>query len=579
MSTEPSADQEIETESRADTIARWTAALSDIPNVGKRLGPVAERQAALPAVVEARARADTRSGDRVRTFAELDRMSDRIAASLRAGGVPAGARMVLAVPPGIDFVTLVFALLKARLIAVLIDPGMGRENLLQCLADVEPDGFIGPPRVQAIRTLLRRRFPKARFHVTCGRRYFWGGWTLASLRRDDRSSLPDEPCSLDDPAAIIFTTGSTGPPKGVFYRHRQFARQVEEIQTHYQLLPGSCDVAAFPLFGLFNALMGCTTIFPEMDYTRPADVEPSRIIDAVRRWKATRSFGSPAFWNRVATYCDEHDVDLTPLQTVYSAGAPVPVHVLERVLPRLEENGNLFTPYGATEALPVASIGAREVLSETARATRAGKGTCVGRRFPGIAWKVIEISDEPAATIDQVKEVPVGTIGELMVLGDVVTERYVTREEANALHKVADGDRTWHRMGDVGYLDDDDRFWFCGRKAHRVETAGGTMFTIPCEAVIASHSAIYRAALVGVGRPPRQRPVMIAEPWPDHWPDSESAERELLEELESLARAHPFPHPIERFFLMRRLPTDIRHNAKIFREQLARWAEERIGRP
>jgi acyl-CoA synthetase (AMP-forming)/AMP-acid ligase II len=237
--------------------------------------------------------------------------------------------------------------------------------------------------------------------------------------------------------------------------------------------------------------------------------------------------------------------------------------------------GEIHTPYGATEALPVASISASEVLGETAASSRAGAGTCVGHRFPGIEWKVIRISDGPIGQLDEIDELPTGQIGELLVTGPVVTRQYVTRVDANSLHKVRDGDRVWHRMGDVGYLDERDRFWFCGRKSQRVITDQATLYTIPCEAIFNQHPRVYRSALVGVGPPRQQRPVVIVELWPDQQTKSADDERGLVGELLDMGARFPHTQGIRDVLIHRSLPVDIRHNAKIFREQLAVWASER----
>jgi acyl-CoA synthetase (AMP-forming)/AMP-acid ligase II len=238
----------------------------------------------------------------------------------------------------------------------------------------------------------------------------------------------------------------------------------------------------------------------------------------------------------------------------------------------------VHTPYGATEALPVASISASEVLSETAAKSAAGGGTCVGRRFPGIEWRIIRITDAPIATIDEAEELPPGEIGELIVRGPVVTTEYVTRTEANSLHKIRDGDTFWHRMGDVGYFEiagPDERFWFCGRKSHRVITPRGTLFTIPCEAIFNQHPWVYRSALVGVGTPGRQQPVVFVEAWPEHRRTCQENVDRLTSELRETAHQHAHTAEIEDFFfLWGTLPVDIRHNAKIFREELVRPATQ-----
>ncbi|MFT7641379.1 MAG: acyl-CoA synthetase (AMP-forming)/AMP-acid ligase II, partial [Pirellulaceae bacterium] len=413
------------------------------------------------------------------TFRELDDDSTLLAAGLHAAGAKPGMRMALMVRPGIDFISCVFAMLKAGVVMVLIDPGMGRKNMLRCLEEVEPEGFVAIPLAHAVRALMRRRFPKAKVNVTVGRRWFWGGWTIGQLRNRELGDWQPPQSQATDPAAIIFTTGSTGPPKGVLYRHGNFDRQVTEIQSRYDIQPGETDLPGFPLFALFNCAMGVSTVIPDMDPTRPADVNPRNIIDPIADFEISQSFGSPALWNTVSRYCEDNHVTMPTLRRVLSAGAPVPPHVIQRVRNSIAPDGDIHTPYGATESLPVASISGSEVLGETAAQTKIGKGVCVGTKFPGIQWRVIEINDGPIENLDDTNEVPRGQIGELMVQGEVVTWEYVTRTDANPLHKIYADGTVWHRMGDVGYLDGRDRFWFCGRKAHRVRTAQGNMFTVP----------------------------------------------------------------------------------------------------
>lgn len=554
-----------------------SAETKQIVNVGLRLSGTARQMPDGVGVVQPLGR--DRSGKRLYrqlSFIELDRDTDSIAAGLHHLGIRPGMRIALMVRPGIDFISLVFAMFKAGVVTILIDPGMGRKNLVKCLDEAEPEGFIAVPIAQAVRKLLPHRFRKARYNVTVGSRWFWGGPTLAKLRETPFEDF--QPCRTiaSDPAAIIFTTGSTGPPKGVLYRHGNFNSQVDQLRDYYDIQPGEIDVPGFPLFALFNAAMGVTTVIPEMDFTRPADVDPTNIVEAVHDWSATQAFGSPALWNTVGRYCEDNAVKLPTLRRALSAGAPVPPHVLQRMKNAIHPEGDVHTPYGATESLPVASIAASEVLAETAAQSARGKGTCVGSRFSGIAWKVIKIDDGPLADLGEAEELPRGEIGELMVQGAVVTTEYVTRTDANALHKVRDGESFWHRMGDVGYLDERDRFWFCGRKAHRVENVKGVMFTIPCEAILNQHPMVYRSALVGIGERTRQMPVMIVETWPEYRPQTPKDERQLLAELWDLAKSNPLTDSVHDILLHPSLPVDIRHNAKIFREKLAVWAEEQL---
>lgn len=574
-------------------------------NIARRLSDAAARWPDRVAVVASRKGAAT-GDDRYRrwTFRQLDDESTRLVAGLRRLGVPAGSKLVLFVPFSWEFVALTFALFKAGLIAVLIDPGMGRTNIFECLEEVQPDGFVAVPVVQAIRWWKRRRFVSARFNVTVGRRWFWGGSTYNELMTAGQSSsmAAEQLDSVSSPAtaAIVYTSGSTGPPKGVVYEHAMFDAQVELIRDFYGIQAGEVDLAGFPLFGLFNAAMGVTTVIPDMDPTRPAQVDPAKIVRAIEDNQVTQAFGSPALWNRVGRYCEDNHVTLPTIRRGLSAGGPAPIHVLERMSRAFSGGGaDLYTPYGATESLPVASIGAREVLQRTAERTREGAGTCVGRRFPGVEVKIIEITDGPIESLQHVRELPPGEIGEIIVRGPSVTREYYARPEATRLAKIPDTATTspgrpefWHRIGDVGYLDTEGLLWFCGRKAHVLETEEGRMFSVCCEGIFDAHPGVYRSALVGVGArlaegetlvgPPladasgyqrsRQTPVVVIEPEPGRFPRTAAEQQTFRHELRTLARRFPVTAAISRFLFHPSLPVDTRHNVKIQREALAKWA-------
>ena len=507
------------------------------------------------------------------TFGDLEAKTNRLARGFIDAGVNKGDRIALMVPPGIEFVAMVFALFKCGAVVILIDPGMGRKNMLHCLSSADPVGMVGIPLAHIVRLMKRKSLPLCKKNFVVGT--FLGATKVSSFDSLDRGALQPLDVSREDAAAIIFTTGSTGPPKGVLYRHRTFIEQSQQIRDYFNIQPGTVDVSGFPLFALFNTAMGTTTVFPEMDPTRPANVHPPNIIDAVNKYQAGQSFGSPALWNTVSKFCESEQVRLPTVKRILSAGAPVPAHVLRRIKSVIAEDGDAFTPYGATEALPVACNSATVVLEETGAHTDNGAGTCVGSSFETMRWKVIEISDDPISEIEDCRELPAMETGELIVQGVTVTDQYVTSPRANEFHKIKDGDEFWHRMGDVGYMDGSNRFWFCGRKSHRVQTATGTMFTVTCEAIFNTHPDVYRSALVGVGSVGQQTPVIIAELL-DLKNVSESRKQAIVEELKALAAKNWHTDKIERVLIHPALPVDIRHNSKIFREKLRPWAAKQL---
>jgi acyl-CoA synthetase (AMP-forming)/AMP-acid ligase II len=276
---------------------------------------------------------------------------------------------------------------------------------------------------------------------------------------------------------------------------------------------------------------------------------------------------------------------------VLSCGAPVPADVLQRTLACVHPEAEMHTPYGATECLPVATIGAGEVLNETAAQSAQGAGVCVGRKFTCGDWRVIRITDAPIVTIDQAEELPAGQVGELIVRGPQVSPEYVVGEKGvrgdpNALAKILDGQEIWHRVGDVGYFDDQQRFWYCGRKAHRVETAAATLYSVCCEAIFNQHAQVRRSALVGVGHPGAQTPVLVVETARGRQSFRRASGKgsgrgrqawlQLVDQLRELGQQHPLTKDIRKFLWHPSLPVDVRHNAKINREQLAEWASTRL---
>jgi acyl-CoA synthetase (AMP-forming)/AMP-acid ligase II len=433
------------------------------------------------------------------------------------------------------------------------------------------------PAVHVIRLFSGPALRRAKFNVCVGPRLPGVTATYRQLERTSSAEFAPVPVRGADPAAVIFTSGSTGPPKGVLYEHGMFDAQVELIQRQYGIQPGEVDLPGFPLFGLFNAAMGVTTVIPDMDPTRPARVDPRKILRAIAAHHVTQAFGSPAFWNRVGRYCAANGITLPTLRRALSAGGPVPGHVLERMSRVLTGPGaEFFTPYGATESLPVASIGAREVLQETAALTRQGRGTCVGRPFPGIEVKIVRITEGDMESLSAAEELPPGEIGEIIVSGRPVTREYFLRPEATRLAKIPDGERFWHRIGDVGYLDEGGRLWFCGRKAHIVRTESGPLYSVCCEAIFDQHPRIYRTALTGIGPAGRQRPVLVAEPEAGEFPRTSADALRLRAELLELGEKHPHTAQIRDVLLHASLPVDTRHNVKINREALAVWAAARL---
>lgn len=512
------------------------------------------------------------------TFAQLKQASDVIGAGLRTVGIARGTRTALMVKPSLEFFALTFAIFRVGAVPVFVDPGIGVRSLKICLGEAQPEAFIGIPPAHVARIVLGWARDTIRTHVTVGRRLFWGGYTLEDLKARGLAAGPfePEPTRMDDVAAILFTSGSTGVPKGVVYTHGTFVTQTEMIRQAYNIQPGEVDLPTFPLFALFDPALGMTSVIPDMDFTRPAKVNPAKLVAAVEDFGVTNMFGSPALLNTVGRWCEQTQARMPTVRRVISAGAPVAASVIERFLRALPEGALIHTPYGATESLPVASISSATILGETREATDEGRGVCVGRPVEGITARVISITDDPIEVWRDDLEVPPGVVGEITVCGPVVTRSYYRRDESTRLAKIhgpAEG-QVWHRMGDLGYFDDEGRLWFCGRKSHRVRLADETLYTIPCEAVFNVHPKVFRTALVGVNVAGRTEPLLCVELESHVRPEEHAA---ILGELAAIAPRFDHTRRITRFLVHPGFPVDIRHNAKIGREKLAVWAQEKVA--
>jgi olefin beta-lactone synthetase len=510
------------------------------------------------------------------TYSELDEVSDRLARGLQETGIVKGTRTVLMVTPGLDFFALAFALFKVGAVLVAVDPGMGVKNLGLCLEEAEPEAFIGIRKAHMARILKQWAKSTLSINVVVEASKLAGLFMTDMNRLHELGAQSNKPAmnsvDAEDRAAILFTSGSTGVPKGVNYSHANFTAQVKALQNLYDIKPGEIDLATFPLFALFAPAMGMTSIIPEMDFTRPGSVDPVKIYDAINDFKATTMFGSPALLNRVGRWGAENSKRLPTLKRVLSAGAPVSPAIIERFNYMLENDVEIFTPYGATESLPVSSIGSKEVLLETAKLTGEGRGVCIGKPVEGIRVKIIDVSDQAISDWKDAHILETNQIGEIIVQGPQVSTSYYNRADSNEFAKISDDEGGfYHRMGDLGYFDAQDRLWFCGRKSERVVTEKTTYYTVCCEGVFNTHSRVFRSALIAITEAGEIRPAICIELESD---SKHTNQKVLIQELLDIGNGNDYTASIKDIMIHPAFPVDIRHNAKIGRAELSQWAQQ-----
>ncbi|MEO6996308.1 MAG: fatty acid CoA ligase family protein, partial [Lacunisphaera sp.] len=477
--------------------------MSDSTNIARHLPSMADRQPERVAVKIPRGRtAEGKIDYLALSFAELDGEVDAWAAKLKSKGVQRGDRVLVMVRQGLPLIAAAFALFKIGAVPVIIDPGMGRKNFLTCIARSKPRVLLGIPLAQVMSRLFRSAFASVEVRVGAS-----GSATARLARKSGRTSLKSEivASGANDLAAILFTSGSTGAPKGVCYEHGMFEAQVRLVRDTYGISPGEVDLPMLPIFALFNPALGMTTIVPELDPSRPAAVDPEKMVRAIQQENVTTSFGSPTLWRKLFDYCLKNKITLPSIRRVLCAGAAVPASLwadAARVLP----NGKLHSPYGATEVLPVATTSSEEIE------LRPELGALIGRPLAENRVKVIVLHERPLAILAEIHELPVGFVGEIIVTGPTVTKAYDQLPAATAAAKIR-GDRgaIWHRMGDAGRIDHEGRLWFSGRIAERVETTSGPLYTEPVEQVFRDHPDVARCALIGLGQRGSQEPAVVVQ--------------------------------------------------------------------
>lgn len=502
------------------------------------------------------------------TFKQTEQLINQYARGFINIGIKKGDRVSLFVRPCLEFMPITFALYKIGAVVVLIDPGMGREGLLSCIERIAPRALVAIPQAMAATVLFPKKFKSIEIKVTVGNRtWLWGGHRIEDIRSNDGSSLGETTTTREDEASILFTSGSTGPAKGVRYTHGVFDAQTRQIKHMYNIQAGEIDLPCFPLFGLFSLAMGMTVVVPDMDPTKPAQADPKLLMEAIEDQGVSTLFASPALLKPFVSWCLKHQKEIPSVHRILSAGAPIPPQLHSDFRQILPEGAEIHTPYGATESLPVATISSAEVLSDTQHRTNAGEGTCVGNLAPEITVRIIDICDDPIESWSEVKLLEQGEIGEICVLGPVVTTEYKEEPEHTKMAKIyGPNGEIWHRMGDVGYFDKQGRLWFCGRKSHRVQLGEElTLYPVPCEGIFNLHPDVARSALVAR----HGEPVIIIEKRDPHL-----SEEKLRSELLELGAQHSKTELIKGLLFHPSFPVDVRHNAKIHRPKLAAWANQ-----
>ncbi|MBE0678215.1 MAG: AMP-binding protein [Bacteroidales bacterium] len=508
------------------------------------------------------------------TFAGLCLRIDKYASGFLENGIKKGTKTIVLVSPGQDLFAVTFALLRIGAIPIMIDPGMGNRAMVRALSKTGAEAFIGIPKAHLLRLLFPGSFKSIQKYFSTGVNRFLKGVGLRQLRH--RKSSPYEPCLLkpEETAAIFFTSGSTGPAKAVEYRSGMLQAQIQYMKDHFAYNSNEVDLCTFPLIGLLVITHGISVVMADMNMTKPKTLNPGRLVDNIDRFSCTTMFCSPMVLDKLANYGMENNCKLQSLKKVYTAGAPVSPQLLRNFRTLLNDDAVIHTPFGSTEALSVTDIEDRELQVVYKDTNAYLHGICVGTALKKIELRIIEISDDPIGRIEQSRELKRDEVGEIIVKGPNVTQRYMWNEQANRYAKIEDEitGMFWHRTGDLGRKDKEGRVWYYGRKSQRVISGGNTYFTIPCEAIFNQNLAVQRSALVGINNNGNVVPAICIE-----LKKGIEKTTQLAEDLLTLAMDNDLTRNVSEILFYMKFPVDPRHNAKINREKLAVWAQKRLA--
>jgi acyl-CoA synthetase (AMP-forming)/AMP-acid ligase II len=536
-------------------------------NISHRISQVAKTFPDKKSVVFSLRQKDGKYSYPFYTFKEFEDRSNQMSNYFLRLGIKPGTRVLLFVKPCLDFSVITFALFKVGAVPILIDPGMGMKNLLSSVKQVRPEAMISIGKVHWVRRFLRSSFSNIKIKISLDQVGGRTHYLYEELSSESKEFSPFA-AQASDTSAILFTSGGTGIPKGVIYTHGILNAQTDALREMFNLDEKQTDLPGFPLFALFTLAMGMTSVIPDMDPTHPADCDPKTIVRNILDQQTSFVAGSPSIWEKVGKYCLKHNIQLGSVKYVVMFGAPVRVEI-HQMYKKILPFGDTFTPYGATECLPVSLISGSEILSGKAQKTLQGQGTCVGKAVPGISIKIIAPSDIPKSGFG---EMPVGEVGEIIVSGTQVTPAYFEMDEETKKAKIIQEGKLWHRMGDMGWLDHEGNLWFLGRKVHQVIVNEKSIFyPLQVEAIFNQHPAVRRSALIKLKINERIAPGLVIE---RHDGQTE-CEESFVEELIELGKQTEASRQMARFFLYRSLPVDVRHNIKIDRVKLSSWAQNR----
>ncbi|ETR72486.1 MAG: peptide synthase [Candidatus Magnetoglobus multicellularis str. Araruama] len=511
------------------------------------------------------------------TFRQFNQRSSELARGLQQAGVIRGTKTALQMQPGIDWFSIVYALLKIGAVPILIQPSLGYARIAQCIKAVEPEVLISEPKYQVAPMIYSSSYQSIHLQISTHRRWFSKGICIRDLQKNDPTTIQIAEMRSHDPGIIIFSTScESDKPKPTILSHGTLNAIVELMKSVMAITPDSTLFTTFPLFMILAPTLGIRNVIPVSHSLNACRMDPRLLVENIWDHGITHLLMSPTRLMMLAEFLREEGIFLPSIQRIGAWGEPYPAQELQRLHFYINEKTQIFPLYGMTEAPIVSTIGSHKIVAETQIKTERGFGICQGKVLDDLEMRIIEVNDRPIDNWSDDLLEKDGGIGELVIKGDAVSRQYSNSTKDDALYKIPDGKYMWHRTGDVGWLDSRSNFWFCGRKQDRIIISEEeTLYTIPCEAVFMQHERVYRCIIVGVGPVPFQTPVLIVELAPG---DSGKYISTLTHELTHLAQAYPHTGNIKNILFRKRFPVHSLYHNKINRKQLTIWAAKKLGK-
>ena len=373
-------------------------------------------------------------------------------------GIKKGDNVLIFVPMTIELYKILSAIFYIGATAVFVDAWADKNRLDQALTIVPCKAFIACPKAFILK-FISKKVRDVGINIISGK------------IRKTKKNIEIEPATSDTTALITFTTGSTGLPKAAKRTHKFLLEQHYVLKKHLAPQENDVDLASLPVFVLHNLACGTTSVIPDFNPQKPADINPKKISNDIKNNKVTTSVGSPRFYEKLADFGE-----INGLKRIFTGGAPV-FPKSAKLLQEKFINCNVEIVYGSTEAEPIASISTRELLDFKGDVK---DGLYVGKPIDDINIKIIKPSDKAIEDFESMW-LPTGEIGEICVEGKHVLKEYYNSERAQNFAKIHYNMQVWHRTGDAGYLDNDGNLFLMGRVKNRFEHKGKEVYVFPIE--------------------------------------------------------------------------------------------------